>query len=351
MNPSVFQTLEQDVIPLLRDTTGYEVERVADNKAPADFYVVMRHGRKEVKLMVECKWDRSLLSISRAADRLKSSLEKSKLGAYPLLVVPYMSDAGQGVCREEGVNWIDLSGNMELKIPPIAVHVEGKPNKFPVRGKLPNVFRGKSQKLIRVLLEANDQAFRHSELVELSHLDKAQVSRILQKLTEDGSVLKDKDGLISVVDPSRLLTAWRAAYDFESHEILMGHLHGRTPEDRTVKLMNALEKAGISYAFTGLPAAQAYTEMLTSYRLASVYVSQMPSHSTLEELVFSPEPRGANTWFVIPRDESILGSIREIAGLRVVSPIQTYLDLKAHPERAESVAEEVLRIIEDEWHA
>ena len=59
----------------------------------------------------------------------------------------------------------------------------------------------------------------------------------------------------------------------------------------------------VSYAATALPAAWLWTRHAT-FRLATVYLPEIPSAALLAGLGFREEPRGANTWLVIPNDEA-----------------------------------------------
>ncbi len=69
----------------------------------------------------------------------------------------------------------------------------------------------------------------------------------------------------------------------------------------------------------------------------------MPSRSMLKELEFSDEPKGANLWLVLPADEGVLQGSQVQDGVRCVSTVQTYLDLKCQPERAKDAAIELRR--------
>ena len=62
----------------------------------------------------------------------------------------------------------------------------------------------------------------------------------------------------------------------------------------------------------------------------------------LEKLGFKQNERGANTWVIIPNDTQIMSSIENLSAIPCVTPIQIYLDLKGHPERASDTAKEVL---------
>ena len=53
------------------------------------------------------------------------------------------------------------------------------------------------------------------------------------------------------------------------------------------------------------------------------------------------EERGSNVWLVQPNDEAVFHGFADIDGIPCVTPLQTYLDLKGHPERSEEAAEEL----------
>ena len=61
----------------------------------------------------------------------------------------------------------------------------------------------------------------------------------------------------------------------------------------------------------------------------------------VKQLRFREDRRGANTWFVVPNDEGVFSCGRTMAGVNCVHPVQAYLDLQEHPERAAEAAEEL----------
>ena len=58
-------------------------------------------------------------------------------------------------------------------------------------------------------------------------------------------------------------------------------------------------------------------------------------------LGFRRESRGSNTWLVMPNDEGVFHGAQQVNGIRCVHPVQAYLDLKDHPERAREAADEL----------
>jgi len=59
----------------------------------------------------------------------------------------------------------------------------------------------------------------------------------------------------------------------------------------------------------------------------------------LDILGFREEPRGANLWLVFPNDEGVLQGAKEVDGVRAAHPVQVYLDLSGHPERAKEASD------------
>ena len=73
-------------------------------------------------------------------------------------------------------------------------------------------------------------------------------------------------------------------------------------------------------------------------RLSQPRESTTP-RAVLEKLGFRNEPRGADLWLVLPNDEGVFHGSASKGGVRCVHPVQAYLDLKAHPERAGEAAQ------------
>jgi len=77
-----------------------------------------------------------------------------------------------------------------------------------------------------------------------------------------------------------------------------------------------------------------------------------PSVALLEKLKLSEQTKaGANIWLIAPNDDGVFAGASERDGaIRCVHPVQVYLDLKSHPERARAAAEAVRRKYLD-WEA
>jgi len=106
------------------------------------------------------------------------------------------------------------------------------------------------------------------------------------------------------------------------------------------RLAETLDRQRIGYAMTGLAGAWLLTQH-AMFRTVTVLVRQAVPQSLLGSLGVIDEPRGANVWLVVPNDDAVFLGSRVEHGLSCAHPLQVYLDLKAHPERASEAAAEL----------
>jgi hypothetical protein len=256
----------------------------------------------------------------------------------PILAVPFMGQTGRRLCAEAGLSWIDLSGNAWIDAPGRQIRILGRPNRFASAGRPANVFAPKSSRVVRALLMEPEKAFTQAELVAVTGVDKGRVSRLAKRLHAMGFVERVHSNALRIKDPALALEAWREAYDFEKHHTRRGHVAVRSAEELVRRI--AASPAGLRWVLTGLAGAWYLTHFAT-FRLVTVLVEARPSDAWLSAIGFREEPRGANIWIVRPVDEAVFRGAREVQGLPCAHPLQVYLDLKAHPERANEAAEEL----------
>jgi len=139
-------------------------------------------------------------------------------------------------------------------------------------------------------------------------------------------------------DPRLLLDAWREAYQFSKHTLLQGHVAARSGDALARFVGDTLAAEKIDHAATGLAAAWQMNHF-ASFRIATFFLHSEPTATLKEKLGYREDTRGANLWLVVPNDEGVFYGTEERDGLRCVHPVQAYLDLKEHPERAAEAAE------------
>ena len=289
------------------------------------------------RFIAEYKSNASTSSVAAAIDSLQRCEQSISDPGLPLIVVPFMGQVGRKLCEQSQMSWLDLCGNARISAPGLRIWIEGRPNKYRERGRPANVFAPKSSRIARQMLLRPAQFQTQAELARHTGLGDGYVSRIVRRLKREQYVDSNEEGAVRPRDPNLLLDAWHDVYDFSRHRIVKGHVPARSGDELLYRVANAVSDETPEWAVTGLSAAWLYTHF-TAFRLATVYLSSMPSRSLLKELEFTDEPKGANLWLVLPDDEGVFQGSHERDGIQCVSPVQTYLDLKGHPERANDAA-------------
>ena len=259
----------------------------------------------------------------------------------PLVVVPFMGDVGRERCTEYGVSWMDLSGNARIVAPGLRVLIEGKPNRYKRPGRPATAFAPRSSRIARWLLMHPTEPLTQRELARATGTDEGQTSRVIGKLLDDDLIVRTDGGAVRPRAPDLLLDAWREAYDFNKHHVVRGHVAARSGDALLHQLVAGLKRGSVPYAVTGLAAAWCLNRF-AAFRTATVYLRQEFSSDVATALSFREDARGANVWLVVPNDEGVFhGASTTNEEIICVHPVQAWLDLHAHPERAEAVAQEL----------
>ncbi len=328
---------------VLSDILEVSVTDVVMDAGSADssFDAIVRHGFHV--FVAELKMSAGSAVVLNAANHLKSAVAERFREGIPLIVVPFMGSVGKRVCTKCDISWIDLSGNANITAPGLKIRVEGKPNLYKRKGRPSSVFAPKSARIVRWLLVHPERRFTEDQLSLRAFAAKAKVdpgltSRVLNRLEEDGYISRQRSsGLVRVLDRDRLLDDWRDHYDFDRHTVVEGHMTTRSGQDLLRRLGENLEEEGIEHAATGLGAAWFYTRWAT-FRLVTYYVAELPDSRVLDGMGFRETERGGNVWLVVPNDEGVFHDKGKGMGFFCADPLQIYLDLDAHPERASEMA-------------
>ncbi len=333
---------EAAIPQVLAELLGVQPEVVANESLNRETRAVMVLRAGPHKFVVEFKAssDRGAVSLAAAQARKEATSRRGRWIA--VVAVPYMGKAGAQACRDAGVSWFDLSGNADLRAPGLQVRVEGRPNRFLRRGRPGNPLAPKGSRVARWLLMHPERAFLQREISKGAGVDEGLTSRVVRWLEERELVVKDERAAWRAKDPAALLDAWDEAYDFNRHRIVRGILGARSSDEVMLNLARALDRRRVGYAMTGLAGGWLLTQH-AMFRTVTVLLQEEARPSLRGDLGLIDEPRGANVWLVAPNDDAVFMGSRVEHGLSCAHPLQVYLDLKAHPERAAEAAAEVRR--------
>lgn len=248
-----------------------------------------------------------------------------------------MGEVGRKLCEDSSISWADLSGNADISAPNLRILIGGQPNLFKNLGRPSSPFAPKSARIARWLLVNAEKSMTQRELSFATNMDEGFTSRIVSRLEEEELVSRKKDGSIFVPDPNLLLDSWREGYDFKKNRIIKGHIAARSSNETLHKISDHLLEEDIKHAATGLNGAWLYTKF-TGFRIVTFYIDERLSKKLLKILGFREEERGSNVWFVVPKDEGVFHGSKKVGDVNCAHPVQVYLDLFGHPERAKEAA-------------
>jgi len=289
------------------------------------------------EFIIEIKSGSNSAQVTSAIQSLKNNRIQPQGFLIPLVVVPFMGDVGRKLCEDSNVSWADLSGNADISAPNLRILIEGYPNLYKNLGRPSSPFAPKSSRITRWLLINAEKSMTQRELSLVTNVDEGFTSRIVSRLEVEELILRKKDGSIIVPDPDLLLDSWREKYDFKKNRIIKGHIPARSSNEILKKISDLLSDKDILHAATGLSGAWLYCKF-ANFRIVSFYIEEQLSKNLFKFLGFREEKQGSNVWFVVPKDEGVFHGSKKVEDTICAHPIQVYLDLFGHPERAKEAA-------------
>ena len=315
-----------------------EADRGVDIVAETEF------AGRPLRLVVEVKSNGQPRIAHQVAYQLKRYLDQTGQEGVPMFIAPYLSEQAQAACREEDIAYLDFQGNARLVVDTIFIErkVEGKPD--PERRSLRTLFKPKSTRILRVLLNEPHRPWRVTELAEEAKVSLGLVSTIGTALREREWADQTEQGL-RLVDPSGLLDEWARNYEQPRGEEvrLYTHLHGKALAERLRDL--ATEQGRVALAsFSAADWYAPFVRQSTSY----FYADEKGLGALQTILNLTAPTKGANIVVRVPDEDGVLDDARAVApGVIATSPVQTYLDLMAGGERgvegAEHLKDKLLR--------
>jgi hypothetical protein len=288
----------------------------------------------------------------RDVDRLFMGVGKTLrtlAGNIPiLLVAPWLSRRTQELLAAEGMNYLDLTGNVLVRLDNPTVYIETRgaskdPNP-PRRGKA-RVQGPKAGRLIRLLVDVRPP-YGVRELAASADLAISYVSRVLHALDDEALIERFERGRVKSVDAPRLIHRWVETYDVFHSNTAQRYLApagaaSALDQLRTVKTRSAV---------TGSFAARRIAPVAASALLA-VYADD--PRTVADALGLIPADQGSNVALLTPFDPVVWERTSLDDGLTYVAPSQAAADCLTGNGRMPAEGEAVLQwMTENEslWH-
>jgi DNA-binding Lrp family transcriptional regulator len=337
-----------DLIPLQGLSIRFEAPRSEGKKWHPDFMARVSYKKLEFKLIGEIVGQQSSSIFKAKLSLLKSHAGKDR-GLVPLVVAKYLSPDRRKQCQEEGVHFLDLSGNVFLEYDGLHIERVGFPNRFPEKRRGRGPFSDKASLILRAALSNIKKVWGVRELAQSVGLDPGFVSRMVQEL-EQRNYISRIDSKLKLREPKSLIEDWVREYDYKRNQEVRYFCLAKGPEEIIDKLVAARIPDDIQYAL-GLHAGANLVAPYAVYNEVHIFIQNRAIIDRfVEKLKLREAGEGANLIFLLPYyRHSLFYDKQAIRDLWVVSDLQLYLDLRNYPirglEQAEHLYEKRLKHI------
>ena len=347
--PEIIEKLQKSIKEIFDSTgtvkvtrTGFAGTRLLNQEIKPDLVVQAETKEKEKYLIVfEVKSAGQPRYARMAANQLQSILANRE-NVYGVLGAPFISEESKKICQASGIGYIDLAGNCLFRFNNVYINVEGKPNPYPSTRPLKSIFATKSTRALRVLFSSPKKDWFVKDLAREANISIGQASNLKKRLLEYEFIeeVGDERGFkFRLSNPEALLNRWAENYSYRENKTRNYYSLDDVKEIEK-KLSDYCETKKIRYAFTLTSGASLVAPFLR-YKRVFVYLSNSIEKVALA-LGWKEVPSGPNITILEPYDEGIFYGLQEINGMKVVSDVQLYLDLKGYKERGEEAAQFLL---------
>ena len=297
------------------------------------------------KAMVEAEVVATPKIISQAAQQLTAYLRRiDDKTIVPVIVVPYMGTEQAKMLQKESISWIDLSGNMVIRVGN-RVYIErtGQKNKFPDTSPIKKIFEGISSLVSRALLLKKEPFRSLDEVVNFinskgGNITPATVSKVLRSLEEGLFITKTESG-IAVTKREKLLDKLLEGYRNYT-ERNKNTTYTFTIDAISMLYDNIFRTEKIDYAMCGFSAAE-YKGLATTDRIAVFIKSINEVRKAFERNLANirPDAEFGQLDLIETRNPCVWFNLQGKPVNNIVDDIELYLEMMLDTPRGPKVAE------------
>ncbi|MDG6970081.1 MAG: hypothetical protein JRN54_03110 [Nitrososphaerota archaeon] len=293
-------------------------------------------GGRTQELVLEVKSLGEPRLVEQAITQLRQVV-RTRPRAYPVVAAPYLSERSRGICKAEGVGYVDLAGDAYLEFGSVLVDRIGAEGRALEKRGLRTLFAPKATRVLRTLLQQPSEPTTITKLAKTCSMSPAGAYLVVDLLDKKGLVTRGGDRSIVLAEPDRLLREWAKNWTWEKSPLSYYFSFDKTADQIMARVSETTKRLGIEYALTGMAGASLIAPFVR-FTDVSFYL-RSGKETLVKEMDLRPVSSGANVVILDPYDEGVFAGVREIRGSRVVSDIQLFVDLFNYPARGQEQAE------------
>src|SRR5262245_4621021 len=215
----------------------------------ASLVVKFKLGEQDHTLVLEVCSLGQPRQIRAAVTRLRD-IRREVENAYPLAAAVYIGPQSARILKNNGLGYIDLSGNCSLAFGNVLIDKEGKRNVRPATRPLRSPFAPRATRVARVLLTGPGRAWRLEELAKASGVSLGHSHNVVKRLVDLAWVERDDRQRFRLMKPADLLESWCESYTYRENEITSYVVPEKITRRFMAELARVATEEARAYAFT-----------------------------------------------------------------------------------------------------
>jgi hypothetical protein len=343
------ETIEQTLWDCLAEAPFIETQKVeqrviADPTRP-EIVARVRIGGQERLLLAEVKTNGQPRLVREAVESL-TKYRQTYADSYGLVIAPSFTPQAIKICRQEGVGYLDFSGNCLLNFDLVFINKTGRAATGTKRKKFRSWYSPRIERVLRSIFMHPQRVWKIRELALEAHVTAGQAFSIKRHLGERGWLEEFKHGF-ALARPDLLLDEWSENY-LPARNVERVFSSRRTVIEIEAMLASICQEQIIPYALNGFSAAMRFDPLFHYDRVSAYVLSDLSKVISALELTESAGKGNVSLW--IPYDEGVLRGAEQFDHAKITSPIQTYLDLIGLEGRGEKAAGYIWQhFMRDKW--
>lgn len=266
--------------------------------------------------------------------------------AYCVFGAPYISEAAGKIATDEDIGYVDLAGNCRICFDSVYIRRAGWPNPMIERRGLRSLYSPKAERVLRVLLAEPKRPWKIEPLAADARVSLGMASKVKRLLEDREWLIRKADGF-RLSQPGDLLAEWARSYRYGRNTVHDFYSLDPIPLIES-KLAQACQDLRCDYALTGFSAAARMAPMVRYQRVTAYTFDR--TNELARRMNLKSVTSGANVSLIEPYDEGVFFQAKEVDGIRIVFPVQAYLDVLSFRGRGEEAAEAILdEVIKPTW--
>jgi hypothetical protein len=325
-----------------------EKTKMGGDDEARDLLIKAPFGNPQAAVLVELRREFAPRDVQTLMGGLMRRLRK-QTGEMPiLLVAPYLSPQTRESLAEEGISFVDLTGNIRIALrqPAMFVEIPGAQRDPSTPGRSRGIRGAKAGAVVRVLIDARPP-YTGAEIARAANVNEGYTSRILDSLQDEGLIERRRPGPVTEADWPALIRRRARALDLFK-PIGTDRFVARSGTRQVLEALRGMDNER-SFVITGSFAAERIAPVTAP---ATLVLYAMEPRRIAAELDLLEVDTGADTVLVRPDNYVVFDRATREDGLLWAAPSQVAIDCLAGGGRMPAEGEaliEWMRANEDRW--